>query len=97
MFLKSFPAAIAVITVLALSLPLASALGETAHPAGVPRIARNDAGRAASIPVIFWQRVLDFLAPVGGRGRHLTAISGQAGCEMDPDGRARNRSALSQP
>ncbi len=59
MFVKFFPALIAVIALLALSLPVASARE--------------------------------------GRGRHLIAISGHAGCEMDPDGRVHNHSELSRP
>ena len=83
---KSFPAAITVITFLALSLPASSARAGT--PRDRPRPG-NPSPPAAHVQVRFWQRVLDFLDPAAGRQRPRLAIAGDAGCEMDPDGRTR--------
>ena len=61
MFPRSFPAAIAVITVVSLSLPMASA--SSARPRVHPR---NPATPAARVQVRFWHLVLGFFDPTAG-------------------------------
>jgi hypothetical protein len=93
---KSFPAAIAMIAFLALSLPLASAFAEP--PGTRPR---NHPAPSVHVQVNFWRWVLDLLDPAVGHGGRTTistiaaiaAIADDAGCEMDPDGRLRTVSA----
>ena len=93
MFPRSFPAAIAVITVVSLSLPMASA--SSARPRVHPR---NPATPAARVQVRFWHLVLGFFDPTAGAvdaagtagmSRSWKALAGDAGCGMDPDGRTR--------
>jgi hypothetical protein len=79
---KSFPAAIAVIAVLALSPPTANTLGATALSHPWPRPAPTAAPAAPSL----WQRVLAFLNLDGTHADPQPPVSGSGGCEMDPDG-----------
>jgi hypothetical protein len=92
---RSFPAAIVMITVLALSLP--AALGATPT---LPRVGPgHPSALTASVVATgarFLHWALDLLDPAAGHGR-WKALAGDAGCEMDPDGRTHPPSAVGRP